>query len=250
GWGSGSTRTDIVDMYRNLTADPAILQYYTQPLYVAVKIRDKVLPVGSVPVVDFWIINEENLRGSNTLEIALDNPDGETIYKEEFKVNIKGGEEFGQLLIEGIKLPAVQNPGHYMLNARITNNGIEKATGYDDVFAVDYMSSPGFSGNCAVIESDNTIKDFLKTSRGITVSEYDPNISDLDFIIIGSHDFGDSGEKMYNDVLKRVVNGTTLIVLEHADLWAEQVNRVSRSKPPTYEGGGIRRFGNNGRYFV
>ena len=250
GWGSGSTRTDIVDMYRNPTADPAILQHYTQPLYVAVKIRDKVLPAGSVPVVDFWIINEENLRGNNTLEITLDNPDDETIFTEEFKVNIKGGEEFGQLLVEGIQLPAVRNPGHYMLNARITNNGIEKATGFDDIFAVDYMSSTGFSGKCAVIESDTTIKDFLKKSQGINVSEYDPNISDIDFIIVGAHDFGDSGEKIYNDVFKRVVNGTNLIVLEHADLWAEQLNSVSKSRPPTYEGGGITRFRNSGRYFV
>ncbi|MFC1650211.1 glycoside hydrolase family 2 protein [Candidatus Latescibacterota bacterium] len=252
GWGSGSTRTDIVDMYRNPTSDPSILQYYTQPLYVAVKIRDKVLPVGSVPVADFWIINETNLRGKNTLEISLDNPAGETVFTKEFTVNISGGEEFGQLLVEDVKIPAVNDIGHYMLNARITNGGVEKATGYDDIFAIDYMSGR-LSGRISVLDSDSTVKDFLKTARGVSVSYYNPNISEQDYIVVGAHDIAkdsEEGGKIYDDILKRVVGGTNLIVLSHADLWAEQLNRISHSKPPTYEGGGIVRFRNSGRYFV
>ncbi|MFC1538363.1 sugar-binding domain-containing protein [Candidatus Latescibacterota bacterium] len=253
GWGSGSTRTDIVDMYRNPTADPSILQYYTQPLYVAVKIRDKVLPVGLVPVVDFWIINETNLRGRNTLEIALDNPAGETVFAKEFPVNIKGGEEFGQLLVEEVQLPAVTDTGHYMLNARITNTGIEKATGYDNIFVVDYMRGGRLPGRLAVLESDSTVKDFLKTARGVTVSDYKPGMPEQDYIIVGEHDFGKNGENdggFYDDIMKRVVAGTNLIVLANVDQWAEQLNRISHSKPPTYEGGGISRFRNSGRYFV
>lgn len=250
GWASASTRTDIVDMYRNPTADPSILQYYTKPLYVAVKIRDKVLPSGSTPVADFWIINEENLRGRHMLEIALNDPDGKTIFTREFTVNISGGEEFGQLLVEGVVLPAVQRPGHYMLNARITLNGIVKADGFDDIFTVDYMNGPGIKGSCAVIEKGSVIKNFLKEARGITVQDYDSKVTDADFIIVGTHDFGDKGEEIYKDVIERVVSGATVIVLDHADLWAEQINAVSRSLPLTYQGGGITRFGQNGRLFV
>ncbi|HUT64306.1 MAG TPA: glycoside hydrolase family 2 TIM barrel-domain containing protein, partial [Anaerolineae bacterium] len=250
GWGSASTRTDIVDMYRNPTANPAILQHYTQPLYVAVKLREKVMPVGTVPIADFWIINEENLHGKTTLEIALHDPGGNMIFAKEFEVNIKGGEEFGQLLVEAMRLPAVENPGYYMLNARITENGMVKATGFDDIFAVDYMSSPRLSGNCAVIESDNTIKNFLKDVWGISARDYTPGDSALDYIIVGNHDLGDNKETTYNDVLQRVVDGTTVIILQHADIWAEQVNRVSRSQPPVYQGGGIIQFGNSGRHFV
>ncbi|MBT4482573.1 MAG: hypothetical protein HOC71_02725 [Candidatus Latescibacteria bacterium] len=250
GWGSASTRSDIVDIYRYPTADPSILRHYTQPLYIAVKIRDKVLPTGSIPVVDFWIVNENNLNGKNTLEIEFNDPVGKTIYTKKFTVSIKGGEEFGQLLVETVTLPPVEKPGHYMVNARITKNGVEKANGFDDIFAVDYLSAPGFPENCAVIETDNTIKELLKAARGITVPDYDLNDSGLDLIIVGTHDFGDKGEEIYRDVLKRVVNGATVIVLEHADLWAEQLNDVSRSKPFTYQGGGIIRFGQRGRYFV
>ncbi len=250
GWGSASTRTDIVDMYRNPTADPAILQHYTQPLYIAVKIRDKVLPSGSIPEVDFWIINEEGLSGKNTLEIALEDPDGSTIFTEEFEVDILGGEEFGQLLVEGVKLPAVKKTGYYMLHAKITNEGIEKASGFDDIFSVDYLKGPRFRKKCAVIETDDTIKNFLKEARGIDVRDYEPDAPDMDFIIVGAHDFGEGGDTIYSDVLDRVSKGTNLIVLEHADLWAEQLNNVSGSLPATYQGGGITRWGNRGRLFV
>jgi hypothetical protein len=250
GWASESTRTDIVDMYRNPTADPAILQYYTQPLYVAVKLRDKVLPLGSTPVADFWIINEENLHGKNTLEITLDDPVGKTIFTKQFTAIIEGGEEFGQLLVEGIQLPVIHDPGYYTLKASITSDGLVKATGFDNIFAVDYLSNPGFSGNCAVIEADSVVKDFLKAARGISVLDYNPNTPNLDIIVVGDHDFGDSGSDIYRDVMERVVNGTKLIVLDHADLWAEQMNKLLKSVPVIYQGGGIIQWGNMGRYFV
>ncbi|MFC1693496.1 glycoside hydrolase family 2 protein, partial [Candidatus Latescibacterota bacterium] len=250
GWASALTRSDIVDQYRNPTGPPEILQHYTQPLYVAVKFRDKVLPVDTVPVVDFWIINEENLNGKNTLEISLDDTAGRTIFTDKFIVDIKGGEEFGQLLVEGVKLPALQDAGYYMLNAAITNGGYVKATGFDDIFAVDYMSGPGFSRNCAVIEDGFVIKDFIRSARGINVQNYSQNVSNLDIIIVGTHNFGDSGGNIYSDILKRVANGTKLIVLDHADLWAEAIDFVLRTNPPLYNGGGIVKRGHRGRYFV
>ena len=68
GWASGATRTDLVDMYRNPTADPSIIKYYTRPLYIAVKLRNKVVPVGTEPIVDFYIINESGLKGKHVIK--------------------------------------------------------------------------------------------------------------------------------------------------------------------------------------
>jgi beta-galactosidase len=251
GWGSASTRTDIVDMYRNPTGDPAILQYYSQPLYVAVKIRDKVLPAGSIPVADFWIINEANLNGKNTLEVAFKDPAGKIVFTKEFPVSIKGGEEFGQLLVEEVVLPEVTDAGHYKLEARITKGGVEKATGFDDIFVTDNSRGGRMPRRIAVLEDGSTVKDFLKSARGVTASAYDPNMSAQDYVIVGAHDFGENGGgEIYADILKRVESGTNLIVLAHADRWAEQLNAVSHSKPPTYEGGGIINRRNSGRYFT
>ncbi|MCE5248874.1 hypothetical protein LLG96_01500 [bacterium] len=250
GWGSASTRTDIVDMYRNPTSDPSILRYYTQPLYVAVKLRDKVLPKGSVPVADMFIINEENLKGRFTLELSCIAPDKKTVFTKTFPVTVTGGEEFGELLVEGVVLPQVSAAGYYRLDARLTDGSLVKATGYDDMFVVDYTSGAGFPARIAVIETDGAVGAFLKDSRGVNVSPFTAGSPDVDCIVIGTHDFPDSSDVLYGEVLKRAARGTKVIVLEHADRWAKQVNTALGSVPKPYAGGGIVRFGQQGRQFV
>jgi len=250
GWAAAQTRTDIVDMYRNVTADPSILRHYTQPLYVAVKIRDKVLPLGDIPIADFWLINEENLNGRQTLEVTMKNPDSAVVFAKSFMVDLLGGEEFGQLLVEEVSLPRVEQAGYYLVEARITDGGMVKATGFDDVYAVDYSGGTKPALRCAVIETEDVVRDFLKKARGITAASYDSGMGAADVIIVGTHDFGAGEEDIYRDVFRRVSEGTSLIVLEHADRWAEQLNSFSRSLPPIYSGGGLIRRGGNGRLFV
>ncbi|MFC1607378.1 glycoside hydrolase family 2 protein [Candidatus Latescibacterota bacterium] len=246
GWGSGSTRTDIVDMYRNPTADPSILQYYTQPLYVAVKIRDKVLPAGDAPVADIFVINEVNLRGKHTLELDFVNSSDRKLFTKSYPVTITGGETFGELLVENVILPPV-SAGYSTLNARITLGGVVKATGFDDVFAVDCSNSAGPGGKIAVIETDGAVAGYLNAARGISVASYTVGMGGLDCIIVGAHEFDDD---IAREVCEQAASGVKLIVLVNADKWAEVVNAVSGSKPPTYQGEGIIRFGSLGRHFV
>jgi hypothetical protein len=250
GWGSASTRTDIVDMYRNPTGDPSILAYYTKPLYVAVKLRDKVMHPGFTPTADFWLINEENLRGKCALEVELKDPDGLTIFTKTFDVNVLGGEEFGQLLVEGVDLPAAGKPGYYMLNARIRQNGYVKATGFDDIFVADYANVTMPSTVCAVIEEQPVVRRFLEKVNGIRITDFSPDASGIDCIIVGKYNFGDDAAGLRDAIMRRVRDGATLIVLEGADTWAERLNGVSMRKPPFYEGEGIIRRGNSGRLFV
>lgn len=250
GWGSASTRTDIVDMYRNPTADPSILAYYTQPLYVAVKLRDKVMYPGFAPVADFWIINEDNLKGKCSLEVALADPDGDTVFTNTYPVTVLGGEEYGQLLVEGVTLPAAAKEGYYMLTARIRQNGMVMATGYDDMFVTNFSGGKSINGTCMVIEKDGIIGGFLKQTRGVSASSYSKGAGSADYIFAGAFDYGDGSEEIFDDVMKRVVDGSSLIVLSGADKWAERINECAMRKPPFYEGGGIVRRGNGGRLFV
>ena len=249
GWGSASTRTDIVDMYRNPTSDPAILQHYSQPLYVAVKLRDKVMPVGFAPVADIWIVNELDLKGSHSLELTLSGPDDLVRFTTSYPVKITGGEQFGELLVEGVELPAVDMPGYYRLDARIVLDNIVKATGFDDIYAVDHNGSARISGTVAVIESDGTVANFLHDSRGITPRPYTVGMN-ADVIIVGAHDFDNGDQALYRAAIERAAAGARLIVLERADKWAELLNTVTHVRPAIYAGGGISRRGNSGRLFV
>ena len=250
GWASGGTRSDIADMYRNPTADPSILQYYTQPLYVAVKLREKVMPVGTVPVADIFIINEENLKGKHILKLDFLDPAGKKLFEKNYPVKISGGEVFGELLLEEVVLPQVDMPGYYKLNAVLTDGIQEKATGFDDIFAVDYNGGISKLTGISVIETDGAIRSFLNNVGGVNVSDYQSGGSTYKCIIVGSHDFSDEDKSTYREVLKKVLDGSKLIVLAHADKWSELLNEISYSKPPTYEGKGIISHGQLGRYFV
>ena len=45
------------------------------------------------------------MKGAHTLDIKLIAPDGKVVYTRNEEVNIKGGENFGQLLLENVEIP-------------------------------------------------------------------------------------------------------------------------------------------------
>ena len=250
GWASASTNTDIVDAYRNPTADPSILRHYTQPLYIAVKIRDKVLPAGATQIADIFIVNEKNLKGNHTLELVYKNPEGNIIFSKSYKSKILGGEEFGQLLVEDVRLPEVASPGYYVLRATLKDGkGSVKATGFDDIFTVDYKTGPGIKGTVAVIDTSGVINSFLKKARGITLPEFDPIGQVPDCIVFGAHDYrrimsirDKRWARAVQPIMEMVKNGTTLVILDNADSWA------SSRLPVKYTG--MVNWGSRGRQFV
>ena len=255
GWASAMTHTDIVDTYRNPSADPEIIKYYMQPLYIAVKIRDKVLPAGTVPVADIYIVNEKNLKGRHTLELTFENPSGEILHTEKVSVRIQGGEEYGQLLLEELILPPVAETGYYTLKASLLDGkGEVKATGSDEIFTADYMSGPGITGSVAVIDTSGSINSLLEEARGVTFGGLDPFGPEPDYIIVGAHDYNQvrqmgalKGTRSIWAIMDMVANGTTLIVLDQADRWAEQMS-VYYHKSIKYTD--IKNFGDGGRFFV
>ena len=250
GWASEINRTDIADVYRYPTADPAIMAYYTQPLYIAVKLRNKVVPVGASPIVDFYIINEKDLKGKCTLSIEMKDDAGKVYLTKSVDVNVTGGEEFGQLLLEGLKLPAIDKPGYFKVNATITKNGVKSATGFDDIFAADYTKGSGTPSKITVYEKDDIVKDFLKNARGISATPYQKGGAQPDVIIVGNFDIAGGDQDIRNDIFEKVKKGAKLIVLSRADYFAGKINELQKRRPAYYKTGGIKSLGTNGRYFV
>lgn len=238
------THTDLVDQYRNPTGDPSILAHYAQPLYVAVKVRTTVLPAGASSIADFFIVNELDLKGEGDLDIELIDSDNQKVFTKTCAVRIAGGEEFGQLLVEGVQLPEMPKPGYYSVNAVIKMNGEVKASGFDKLFVVDYRTPSRLTGKGAVIDTSGVVNAFLKESRGITLPDFDPAVTDPDYIIIGGQDGEKTALRYYSDLMEKVSNGATLIVLDRADLWAERIDDNALRYINTV------RWGTDGRFFV
>ena len=132
----------IVDIYRNPKGDASVLAYYNQSLYVAVASRNQVVKLPGIATVDFYIVNEENLKGAHTLDIKLIAPDGKVVYTRNEEVNIKGGENFGQLLLENVEIPINGMAGTYRVEAGLKAGGQEIfALGNDEVVAVSWQAS-------------------------------------------------------------------------------------------------------------
>jgi hypothetical protein len=226
-------------------ADPAIFAHYTQPLYVAVKIRTKVHPTGGTTLADLFIVNEVDLKGTFTLEAKLTDPDGAVSLAKTYPVEIKGGTRFGQLLVEGIQMPALDKPGYYVLKARLLDGATVKAEGCDDMFVVNYMKGPGLKGRGAVIDTSGVINAFLQKTRGITLPEFKADSPEdyYDFIILGPHAEGRNWRGISSRIMDMVTNGATLFVFDGAESMAQA---LGRSAINFYLSGNA----GDGRYFV
>lgn len=262
GWGSAKTRTDVVDMYRNPTADASIIRYYTRPLYVAVKLRNKVVPSGTTPIADFYIINELDLHGQYTLSVTLTGP-GAPAFHRQIPVTVAGGETFGQLLTEGVQLPALTAAGYYTVHAELLTaspaakggsaaamGASPAAKGADDIYVVEENARHGISSHSLVFENDPIVHDYLKNAKGVDAGVYSPAAGRTDVIVIGNVPATALDEATLNDLLNRAAGGTRIIVLEHADLFARAINDLLRDRPPLYNGGGIIHWAGAGRLFV
>ncbi len=136
GWESTKieNHSGIVDVYRNHKADPAIIAYYNQPHYVAVKARRKVLAQGAESVVDFHMVNQVNLKGSYKLRTYLESEAGEVSQEQIFNVKLSGGNTYGELLVEGVKFNAT-NDGYNTVKAELIKGKSVISQGEDKLFA-------------------------------------------------------------------------------------------------------------------
>lgn len=107
GWESELTEnySGIVDCFRYPKSDPAIIARYNQPLYVAVKTRQQVAAAGGEVTVDFYLINEKNVRGKHQLKISVTDSQGNITEVGTYETEAAGGEVYGQLLVKDVKIP-------------------------------------------------------------------------------------------------------------------------------------------------
>ena len=175
----------IVDIYRNPKGDASILAYYNQPLYVAVASRNQVVKLPGSAIVDFYIVNEKNLKGNHILEIKVIAPDGKVVYTRNETVSIEGGETFGQLLLENVEVPVNGKEGTYRILADIkADNQQICAQGHDEVVAVGWQAND-LAGNGAYYGSENDkVAAFYKKTTGKELPAFTSETGKLDWLVV------------------------------------------------------------------
>jgi beta-galactosidase len=188
GWESMpyDNHSGVVDIYRNPKGNPAVLAYYNQPLYIAVAPRQQVVRLPAEVGVDFYTVNELNLAGTHTLRIVVEAPGGKEVFKEERKVELAGGETYGQLLVENLKVSLPDIPGMFTVRASLLDgNDKERATGNDRMLGVDW-SPESLKGNGAIYQygANGNVDAFYKKATGRDLPAFDSKLGKLDWIVV------------------------------------------------------------------
>jgi beta-galactosidase len=186
GWEAESVEnhSGIVDCWRNPKADPAIMAYYNQPLYVAVKTRSQFAQIPGEVAVDFYGINEKNLSGAHTLKISAKNPAGKEVFAKEMPVTLTGGDVYGEMLAADVKIPIADATGIFRVEAGLRDAaGKEVATGHDEILAVDWKSQQ-LGGTGATWESTPNVRNFLAKEKSLNAEEYRDDLGKLDWVVV------------------------------------------------------------------
>lgn len=223
GWESTKleNHSGIVDIYRNHKADPAIIAYYNQQLYVAVKAKKKVLEQNDTTSVDFFVVNRKDLKGKYKLTVFLENQaDDAWTQKQEFQVAVKGGVIFGQLLKQNIRFKINQD-GYTTIRAELSKHGKVVAQGAEQVFAVN--NSPVAHHSVYVADTAGRMERMLQKAhipcQNIKIKDI---ISRMGTLVVGGKlQPGIIGGNFRQDdpLIEWVSRGGKLVILDNASEW-------------------------------
>lgn len=210
----------VVDVWRNPKGDPSLMAHYNQPLYLAIKARNKVLRLGDTTVVDIFIVNEKNAIGEHILEVKASSNSG-NFYHKTFSVSVSGGDTFGELLQERISIPLYEE-GYTNVTASLRKGKSIVATGVEKIYTVDYplqiLSQPVY-----VSDTSGAIQRIMDSAR-IPFQEVRGQFAPVKGILVLSGNnlqFVRDNWRVNNDFIEWVSNGNVAICLDHADLFAE-----------------------------
>jgi beta-galactosidase len=219
GWESMilENHSGIVDNYRNPKGDINLIAKYNQPVFVSVKINEKVTSVGNSAKADFFIVNEVDLKGDYNLVVKATDAKGE-LFSKNIPVKISGGSVYGELLSEGMEIK-LRNPGFTTVTAEIKSNNKTVAKGDDNIFAVE-LNTAGIDMNGMVADTNGVIKNYLSSVGINSLKQFTSGKPTGKFMLVG--EFNPPPERiLVTDILEWVNEGNTLIVINNTTKWAE-----------------------------
>lgn len=219
GWESMKleNHSGVVDNYRNLKGDPELIARYNRPLYLAVKLNHKVLRLGDTTVADVYMVNEKGISGRAQLELKLADNKGKTTSVKIQDVSITGGTQYGELLLQGVRIP-IRQSGYSNISATLTQANAIICKGSDHVFAVD-LRKQNVSKQLLVADTSNIIQGFL-SANGVIYHNYHSGIPAGHVMVTGAFDPQQTGNPLVTNLLEWVNNGNTLVVIGNQEKWA------------------------------
>ncbi len=241
----------IVDTYRNPKGDINLIKYYNQPLYLAVKAKNKVIETNDTVNFDIYIVNEKNINGNYDLEVNASDENNKTVFSKTYQVNITGGNTYGQLLIENIIFKNT-DAGYSTITAVLKKQGNIICKGEEKIFSVSLDNKVTIP--IAIIDSADITKNILLSADPqIQIKEYEANkLPKEKVLVVGNMPLmikDSRGVGVQTNLIDWVMEGNSLIIIKDADLWAKYLQKRELVNYKGYENvNNIAWFGGN--YFV
>lgn len=220
GWESMKleNHSGIVDNYRNLKGDADLIARYNKPLYVSVKLNHKVLAVNDSTVVDFYIVNEKDIKGTYQLQVRAMDDKNQIVWTKSIPVKISGGIQYGELLSAGNNFK-VEKEGYTKINAElVANDNSVIASGSDEIFAVQ-LNKENIASNIVVADTSAVIGNYFD-AENIKYKNYKSEFPEGSCLVIGAFKPQQTGNPLVTDLLEWVNNGNTIVVVNDTDTWA------------------------------
>jgi hypothetical protein len=213
----------IVDCFRNPKGKTELISHYNQPLFVAVKVRDKVVETGSQSRIDIHLVNEVDLKGNYTLNVQASDRQG-VFFDKDYAVNVVGGTTYGQLLVDGVAI-ATRVEGYCDVSAFLKRGEEIVAEGKDQIYAVT-LDASGISPSGMIADRTGHITRFLSTEVGLRLATYQSGKPEGDYLVVDQNPNEiETIEEIRADLTDWVSDGHTLVIVTNARKWAEFLHR-------------------------
>jgi hypothetical protein len=188
GWESTSidNHSGLVDNHRNFKGNPKILAESCKEELLFIQPRHMVLPRCGKELVDIFLINEAGRQGPQTLNFRALRPDGSVAFQSETSVSAAGGDQYGQLLAEGLEFRPDLG-GIYKLEAELKGAEGKALKAEDQIHVVQLQVKPLLK-KIAVLETDHEAMDTLSKVYHAQVQLLTQTAASetLDAIVLGS----------------------------------------------------------------
>lgn len=210
----------IVDAYRNPKGDINFISYHNQPLYLAVKARNKVLPSNYKTLVDVYIINEAEINGNYNLEVSISDASGE-FFNKTYEVMVTGGNTFGELLVKDIEItPKTQ--GYTQVKARLVRDGELITEGNEQLFAV-LPDSRNLKSIFSLMDTSGILEEYFNTLK-IKPTVYKGGKPKTPYLVVGKASPPEN-YPIRHELFEWVAEGHTLVIVGNSEKWAQSLGR-------------------------
>jgi hypothetical protein len=188
GWESNyrENHSGLVDSLRELKSDPSLMKEASQPEVLVIRLPHYVVVKGGTASVDVHQINENNMAGPYQLTVTANMRGAKPFFQATFPVNLTGGETYGQVLKENIKIP-VNEEGQVTLHASLAaSNDPSPILEKNETFLVVDPQPAPITAKIAYDGPAEAIDHALQTQFGVSAVPLSEAQGRLDTIIVAS----------------------------------------------------------------